>query len=1242
MILKEAINILRGLNINKLTSKDNYKIWKEDLETLLEALGTDLNEICKNDYKEKKIATQIIKLTLSEELRNQFIDYQLPADIINDIKENYETTSLMTIVTLKRQLYHLKMESESSSDLIAKMKKIIMELQSKDVKVNEEEQVLILLGALPPSYEPMISTLPSNIKLNEIISRLRCQEELKTSEFVENVSFYTKRHRQNRFHRPSLNNQSRKKCYNCSGYGHYADVCPSEKREKANNLEQVKENNVVEDDVSNGIIFSLNSKPNDYWIVDSGASTHITGNLSLLKNVTKHPKIKVKAANGTYIYTDQAGEALINNILFKHIYYSPEIDANLLSYTLLKKSSHISVSDNQELIFNINGNYIFTKSLNGVIVVDNDNQINENKLWHERLGHACSQAMKITINKEYKNCSIFYNENLEILEVISVDLAGPMRTPGLKGERYYFLAVDAATKLSMVIPLISKRDTCKAIQKLIITWENMLKKKIKRIRSDCGTEFLNEEVSGLLVKNQILHEQSAPYTHQQNFCERYNRTIKEITSTLITSKRLPQFLWPQLVESACYIRNRVVSSVTNKIPIVHAGLKANHNQLKSVGSLTIFRDPKSTKLKSKGKIGILVGYGPSHTYKVYDIEKKIVVITCDVSINETKDYVQAVEMYKKYNLCLDEYEDEDDTQTTMKNENEFDTKSSEIISQSSNEKSSKNPRLPLPRDSSPIAGRIRDKKALMIESDLETDLEIEHYAFTSFGDVPNNIHEALKSEIWTSAVNLELNKIEDNRTWEIAKIPHGITPLKTKWVFTRKESGECKARLTAMGCYQNSSPESFAPTACSITIKCLLAISRKNNLLVEQLDVVSAFLQGEMDEIEFVYPPIGYKKTVPHGYALRLRKALYGLKQAARRFYITMSSFLETLELKSTDFDPSLYYKMRTLESGKIIHTFLLLYVDDCLVVSNSQKSIDEICDALSKKFEIKRFGKLGSKTKSFVGLEIEKIGDDYIIHQIGRINNLLNEFKQLNLIPKNSPMNQILLKHDNLQTIPEDLHHTYRSILGKLNYISCNSRPDIMYAVNACAKYANSPKMPHMKALTRILCYLIKTKDIKIKFTDNDCPPIILYADSSFGEKESFKSTYGLLLYIFGSPVYWKSKQLNNTSLSTFESELVALTEGIKIVCWTQKLMKIIDKDKIKPVVYCDNLPVINAVNRDGSCKSRAKHINISYNWLREQIAEIDLKYCSSNSQKADFLTKPTFGTKLTLGEVLEINHHK
>uniref|UniRef100_A0A0K0FQC9 Reverse transcriptase Ty1/copia-type domain-containing protein n=1 Tax=Strongyloides venezuelensis TaxID=75913 RepID=A0A0K0FQC9_STRVS len=359
-----------------------------------------------------------------------------------------------------------------------------------------------------------------------------------------------------------------------------------------------------------------------------------------------------------------------------------------------------------------------------------------------------------------------------------------------------------------------------------------------------------------------------------------------------------------------------------------------------------------------------------------------------------------------------------------------------------------------------------------------------------------------------------------------------------------------------------------------------------------------------MDNVEFVYPSIGYKKFVPEGHALLIKKALY-----------------ETLQLKSTDFDPPLYFNKKTSNNGSISYTFLLLYVDDCLVVSNSQESIDIICKALSERFKIKRFGLLGSKAKFFIGLEVENVEGNFIIHQTDRTDSLFNEFKQLNLTPKNSPMNKILLKHEQLETILENLRYIYRYVLEKLAYISCSLWPDIAYAVNACAKFANSPKMPHMKALTRILCYVLKTNDVKIVF--------------KFREKELFKSSYGLLLFIFSNSVYWKSKQLIYTSLSRFKDELTALTEGIKIVCCVQKLMEITEIGNIKPIVFCDNLSVINAVKRNRSCTTRAKHIKISYQWLQEQLENIDLRYCSSDNQKADFLTKLLSGTKLSLGEV-------
>uniref|UniRef100_A0A0K0E214 Uncharacterized protein n=1 Tax=Strongyloides stercoralis TaxID=6248 RepID=A0A0K0E214_STRER len=141
------------------------------------------------------------------------------------------------------------MNSESSSDLVAKMKKIIMELQSKGVKVKEE------------------SVLSLNVKLSEIISRLRCEEEFKTPELVENII---------------IKYSIKKKCYNCLDYDYFSNIYLSVKREQVNNLAHLKENNYNDNDVLNGIVFSLNNKYSDYSIVDSGISTHIIDNLELL------------------------------------------------------------------------------------------------------------------------------------------------------------------------------------------------------------------------------------------------------------------------------------------------------------------------------------------------------------------------------------------------------------------------------------------------------------------------------------------------------------------------------------------------------------------------------------------------------------------------------------------------------------------------------------------------------------------------------------------------------------------------------------------------------------------------------------------------------------------------------------------------------------------------------------------------------------------------------------------------
>ena len=162
---------------------------------------------------------------------------------------------------------------------------------------------------------------------------------------------------------------------------------------------------------------------------------------------------------------------------------------------------------------------------------------------------------------------------------------------------------------------------------------------------------------------------------------------------------------------------------------------------------------------------------------------------------------------------------------------------------------------------------------------------------------PKIIEEALKHSDWIVAMQEELNQFEKNKVWELVPPPEDKSVIETKWVFRNKmdEDGVVvrnKARLVAKGYSQQEGidyDETFAPVARLEAIRIFLAFAAHSNFKVYQMDVKSAFLNGELAEEVYVSQPPGFENTDFPGFVYRLLKALYGLKQAPRAWYDTLS-----------------------------------------------------------------------------------------------------------------------------------------------------------------------------------------------------------------------------------------------------------------------------------------------------------------------------------------------------------------
>jgi hypothetical protein len=182
---------------------------------------------------------------------------------------------------------------------------------------------------------------------------------------------------------------------------------------------------------------------------------------------------------------------------------------------------------------------------------------------------------------------------------------------------------------------------------------------------------------------------------------------------------------------------------------------------------------------------------------------------------------------------------------------------------------------------------------------------------------PLNFKQANEHKEWRDAMKEEYESIMKNDTWELTKLPKNKVPIGSKWLFKPKFNvdgsiDKYKARLVAKGYSQKEGidyEDTFAPVAKLNTIRLMIALATKHSWKLHQLDVKSAFLNGELKEEVYLVQPEGFVKKGQEHLVCKLKKALYGLKQAPRSWYVKIDSFFLQKGFMKSMSDPNLYIK---------------------------------------------------------------------------------------------------------------------------------------------------------------------------------------------------------------------------------------------------------------------------------------------------------------------------------------------
>ena len=219
-----------------------------------------------------------------------------------------------------------------------------------------------------------------------------------------------------------------------------------------------------------------------------------------------------------------------------------------------------------------------------------------------------------------------------------------------------------------------------------------------------------------------------------------------------------------------------------------------------------------------------------------------------------------------------------------------------------------------------------------------------------------------------------MESLNKNKTWEYSELPKGKKLIGCKWVFRKKEvvsekeEERFKARLVAKGYSQRHGinyDEVFSPVVRHTSIRVVLSLVAHQNLELEQLDVKTAFLHGNLEEEIFMEQLEGFKKPGTDNLVCRLKKSLYGLKQSPRQWYKRFDSYKIQIGYTCCEYDCCVYVKM--LDDGSYI--FLLLHVDDMLITAKSICEVDKLKALLRKEFDMKDLG----IAKKILGMEIRR-----------------------------------------------------------------------------------------------------------------------------------------------------------------------------------------------------------------------------------------------------------------------------
>jgi len=493
---------------------------------------------------------------------------------------------------------------------------------------------------------------------------------------------------------------------------------------------------------------------------------------------------------------------------------------------------------------------------------------------------------------------------------------------------------------------------------------------------------------------------------------------------------------------------------------------------------------------------------------------------------------------------------------------------------------------------------------------------------------PKTWQEALRGEHsadWLEGMQKEIQGLKATGTFIQVPRKQATNVIKCKWVYRLKrlDLGQplFKARLVAKGFSQKEGVDffaTFAPTAKQATARCILHLAASRDLEIHTMDVDQAFLQGDLEETLFMEPAPGLTPKDPD-YVWQLKRPLYGLKQAPRQWHAKLKGVLLELGLKCSEHDPSLFIGSTSKD------TWVLVYVDDLLIMAEDTTGLQELKEKLKAKFPLKDLGPI----KTYLNMEISRNRDkkEIYLFQTQYIDSVLEKFADFPCKEAETPLpynHNLTLPSEDEETVPGQ--ERYAELVGSLMYLMVCTRPDLAYPLSVLGRFVGEGRhsSKHWKAALRVLGYVAHTKHLRLTL-GGEKTELEGFTDASWADhQDDRRSSQGYCMTLGSGMVSWKATRSPAVALSTCEAELYGGTSAAQELLWLKRLLQELGYPTEKPVLWCDNKSTV-AQTRDPVFSARSKHIEARYFFIREltQGNEIKTEHIAGLSNPADIFTK-------------------